>query len=89
MAPDRVSTTTDAAGAFTFKNLPKGGHYMIASAPGYATRQVSNLHFDKEEIVVRDVTRYRGLDGCLRISVGTPEENRVLLAALSRREEAA
>lgn len=40
-------------------------------------------------VVVRDVTRYRGLDGCLRISVGTPEENRVLLAALSRREEAA
>jgi histidinol-phosphate aminotransferase len=40
-------------------------------------------------VVVRDVTRYRGLAGCLRISVGTPEENRVLLAALSRREEAA
>jgi len=56
VAPDRVSTTTDAAGAFTFKNLPKGGHYLIASAPGYATRQVSNLHFDKEEVVVRDVT---------------------------------
>jgi histidinol-phosphate aminotransferase len=40
-------------------------------------------------VVVRDVTRYRGLDGCLRITVGTPEENRLLLAALSRREEAA
>lgn len=40
-------------------------------------------------VVVRDVTRYRGLAGCLRISVGTPEENSVLLAALSRREEAA
>ncbi len=40
-------------------------------------------------VVVRDVTRYRGLDGCLRITIGTPEENRLLLAALSRREEAA
>lgn len=40
-------------------------------------------------VVVRDVTRYRGLDGCLRITVGTPDENRALLAALARREEAA
>lgn len=40
-------------------------------------------------VVVRDVTRYRGLAGCLRVSVGTPEENALLLAALSRREEAA
>ncbi|HSX63053.1 MAG TPA: histidinol-phosphate transaminase [Tahibacter sp.] len=38
-------------------------------------------------IVVRDVSRYRGLAGCLRISVGTPEENRALLDALARRQE--
>lgn len=38
-------------------------------------------------VLVRDVTRYRGLDGCLRISVGTPEENRVLLAVLRTRED--
>jgi len=40
-------------------------------------------------IVVRDVTRYRGLADCLRISVGTPEENRAVLAALRRIEAAA
>lgn len=40
-------------------------------------------------VVVRDVTRYPGLGGCLRVSVGTPEENGLLLATLSRREEAA
>ncbi|WP_386066344.1 histidinol-phosphate transaminase [Tahibacter sp. UC22_41] len=40
-------------------------------------------------IVVRDVTRYRGLADCLRISVGTREENRAVLAALRRIEVAA
>lgn len=40
-------------------------------------------------IVVRDVGRYPGLDGCLRFSVGTPEENSRLLEALARIAEAA
>lgn len=40
-------------------------------------------------IVVRDVTRYPGLHDCLRISVGTPQENQQLLALLRDRAEAA
>ncbi len=40
-------------------------------------------------IVVRDVGRYPGLAGCLRFSVGTPEENTRLLDALARFAEAA
>lgn len=40
-------------------------------------------------IVVRDVTRYPGLRDCLRISVGTPQENQQLLALLRGRAEAA
>lgn len=40
-------------------------------------------------IVVRDVTRYRGLADCLRVSVGTPAENRAVLAALRNVEVAA
>lgn len=43
----------------------------------------------RASVLVRDVTRYRGLADCLRISVGTPEENRALLAVLRAREEAA
>jgi len=39
-------------------------------------------------IVVRDVTRHPGLDDALRISIGTPQENRRLLQAL-RMESAA
>ena len=40
-------------------------------------------------IVVRDVGRYPGLSGCLRFSIGTPEENARLLDALTRFAEAA
>ncbi|MCQ4165397.1 histidinol-phosphate transaminase [Tahibacter harae] len=40
-------------------------------------------------IVVRDVTRYPGLHDCLRISVGTPQENQQLLALLRGMAEAA
>ena len=37
-----------------------------------------------EGIVVRNVGAYRGLEHCLRISIGTPDENDRLLAALSQ-----
>jgi histidinol-phosphate aminotransferase len=32
---------------------------------------------------VRNVSHYPGLAGCLRLSIGTPEQNDLLLAALS------
>jgi histidinol-phosphate aminotransferase len=34
-------------------------------------------------VIVRDVSHYLGLANCLRVSVGTPEENDRFLAALS------
>ncbi|HET7269372.1 MAG TPA: histidinol-phosphate transaminase [Oleiagrimonas sp.] len=37
----------------------------------------------EQGIVVRDVGHYHGLDGCLRISVGSPEENTRLLKAMT------
>ena len=40
-------------------------------------------------IVVRNVGAYRGLQDCLRISIGTPEENDRLLHALAERKVAA
>ncbi len=40
-------------------------------------------------IVVRDIRRYPGLADALRISIGTPQQNDALLAALAARREAA
>lgn len=50
------------------------GVYMALSAQG---------------IVTRDVGRYPGLAGCLRFSIGTPEENSRLLKALAQYAETA
>ena len=43
----------------------------------------------EQGVVVRDVSRYPQLDGCLRITVGTPQENAKLLAALGLRRAVA
>lgn len=38
----------------------------------------------KENIIVRDRSQVKGCEGCLRITVGTPQENNRLLEALGR-----
>ena len=40
-------------------------------------------------VVVRDVGRYPGLAGCLRLSIGAPAENDAALGVLAARREAA
>jgi histidinol-phosphate aminotransferase len=37
----------------------------------------------ERSVLVRDVSGFEGLDGCLRVTVGTPEENRRFLAAMA------
>jgi histidinol-phosphate aminotransferase len=49
---------------------------LLDDAPGVYRALVA------QGIVVRDVGRYPGLAGCLRFSIGTPDENAQLLAAL-------
>jgi len=77
VAPDRISTSTDAEGGFKFKNVPSGQRYLQATAPGYATVQVLNLAFEKEETVVRDITLKVAEGICGRIvgpdNVGIPD----------------
>jgi histidinol-phosphate aminotransferase len=38
----------------------------------------------KQDVLVRDVSSYPLLDRCLRISIGTPDENNNFLAALDQ-----
>ncbi|MBL8297721.1 MAG: histidinol-phosphate transaminase [Rhodanobacteraceae bacterium] len=63
--------------------LPSSANFLCVRWREAATTYATLL---RAGVVVRDVTRYPGLAGCLRISVGTPEENRVLLNALSQPE---
>jgi histidinol-phosphate aminotransferase len=57
------------------------------SAANFITARVANAKetFDRllaHDILVRDVSRTRGLENCLRFAVGTAEENDLLVAAL-------
>ncbi|MCY2961279.1 MAG: carboxypeptidase-like regulatory domain-containing protein [Planctomycetota bacterium] len=76
VAPDRVTSTTDAEGNYRFKNVASGPRYLQATAPGYATMQVLNLTFEKEEAVVRDITLKIAEGICGRVvgpgNVGVP-----------------
>jgi len=76
VAPDRITATTDAEGSYKFKNVPAGPRYLQATAPGYATMQVLNLSFEKEEAVVRDITLKVAEGICGRVvgpgNVGVP-----------------
>jgi histidinol-phosphate aminotransferase len=48
----------------------------------FKTRRPLFEEFCARGILVRDVSSYPGLAGCLRVSIGSPEENDRFLAAL-------
>ena len=52
-----------------------------SSSAGVPT--VTRRHPSSPGHVVRDCTTWPGLDGCLRVTVGTPAEDDAFLAALS------
>ena len=53
--PDRMKTTTDSAGAYTFANVPKGQRTLTVSAAGYGSLTLNGLNFTGEEHMLRDV----------------------------------
>jgi len=66
--------------------LPSAANFLcVRFADAVQTYQALLEH----GVVVRDVSRYAQLDGCLRITVGTPQENAQLLAALGLRRAVA
>lgn len=60
--------------------LPSAANFL---AVRFAAATATYARLLARGIVVRDVGRYPGLQGCLRISIGTPAENDCLLAALA------
>ena len=71
-----------------------GVHQVLPSRANFLCARFENCadvfrHLLRRGVVVRDVSRYAGLAGHLRISIGTPEENRRLLEALRAHEAAA
>lgn len=61
---------------------PSQGNFVLARVPDAA--RVRERLRDEYSILVRDFSSAPGLAGCLRITVGTPEENDEVLRALSQ-----
>lgn len=59
---------------------PSQGNFLLVRMPGAAT--VRARLRDEKSILVRDFSAAPGLADCLRITVGTPEENDKVIAAI-------
>lgn len=60
---------------------PSQANYLLVRVPG--AHEVRERLRDEFSIIVRDFSGTRGLKDCLRITVGTPQENNVVLDALA------
>ncbi|MDQ8031842.1 MAG: histidinol-phosphate transaminase [Bordetella sp.] len=62
---------------------PSGGNFILARFSGHSDGNAVHLALKTRKILVRNFSAAHPLlAGCLRISVGTPDENAALLAAL-------
>ena len=65
--------------SFVQKNYPSDANFLLVKMDNPKT--VYN-HLSSKGIVVRDRSSVSGCEGCLRITVGTSSENRLLISAL-------
>jgi histidinol-phosphate aminotransferase len=70
------------------ETVPSVANFVLARFPGKPGRDAAaaDAHLRRHSIIVRPVKNY-GLPDCLRITVGTGEENRALIAALTAFQE--
>jgi histidinol-phosphate aminotransferase len=64
--------------------FPSGANFVLfrVEHPRVDHLAVFRRLLEEHGILVRDVSKYDGLDGCLRVNAGTPEETGEFLAAL-------
>jgi histidinol-phosphate aminotransferase len=60
---------------------PSGANFVLFRPRGRDGRTVWQGLLDRS-VLVRDCSSWPGLDGCLRVTIGTPAENDAFLAAL-------
>lgn len=85
---ERERLAAGLAGLPGVRAWPSAANFVLARVP-HAHRTWERLR-DEHSVLVRDFSSVPGLDDCLRLTVGTREENDVLLDALAvlTREEA-
>ena len=73
---------TQAIRGFGFDVLPSAGNFVMVRFSGPDQAQAANAHLNTRGIIVRPVGGY-GLHDSLRITVGTEDQNRAVIDALS------
>lgn len=65
--------------------FPSAANFVLfrVRAPGVDHRRVFDRLLEEHGILIRDVSAYPMLDGCLRVNAGTPAENDQFLATLA------
>jgi histidinol-phosphate aminotransferase len=64
--------------------FPSAANFFLIRCHALPAREVHRRLLEEDGILVRDVSGTPGLAGCLRISVGTPEDMDAAIAALAR-----
>jgi histidinol dehydrogenase len=77
---ERVATTL---GGLDVQIWPSQANFVLFRPTGRDARQVWQDLLN-EQILVRDCSGWPGLSGCLRVTIGTPEENTRFLGAVTR-----
>lgn len=67
---------------YGFETFPSAGNFVLVRFPAHKPAQAADAHLQSRGLIVRGVGGY-GLPDCLRVTVGTPEQNRRLLDALA------
>ena len=73
---------TQSLRGFGFDVLPSAGNFVLVRFSDVATCQAANDWLNQKGIIVRPVGGY-GLPDCLRITVGTDDQNRAVIDAMS------
>lgn len=73
---------TQAIKGFGFEVFPPAGNFVLVRFPDAGRCAAANDYLNTKGIIVRPVGGY-GLPDCLRITIGTDDQNRAVLDALS------
>ena len=73
---------TQAIRGFGFDVLPSAGNFVLVRFRDAEQAQGANAYLNSKGVIVRPVGGY-GLPDCLRITIGTEDQNRAVLDALS------
>jgi histidinol-phosphate aminotransferase len=73
---------THALAALPVEQVPSGANFVLFRPVAHLGRDVWQGLLDRD-VLIRDCSSWPRLENCLRVTVGTPHENDVFIAALS------